>query len=548
VVAEDTQCDKPRPEGRAIFLIMKKLPAVTAYTPEGKVLVAILRGLLRLVHLFMGKKWAVPPRFFHDDPRHYTVTDVLFFAYKYYFKSPKIDTHQGIIGEEYASNHVSAEGVGLYLTHNPPIFSTANIGKNATIERSVTLSVAGDLMPYEWIQPQFCPHLWDDIGDDFFSSDITFANLETPIDAAKPPSLVPEVMLTDMLFNGDETMFSIFNADNFASKTTARIGFDILGTANNHSLDMAEAGVYSTIDFLEKKNIQHLGTAKTREEREKTVIIERNGIRLAFVSYTFSMNQKVNPADKPWLVNHLEVNQPNVDLSVLTQDIAKAKQQNADLVILSLHYGNAYQAYPCPHIVNNTKRIFEECGADIILGGHAHNVQPMAAYPFTCPHTGVEKRGFVIFSLGDFVAYDIFNWCHLPVYLKLEIGLVSGDSLSVIENSPSDKSLRDTKQPIPILSFSRNTEEGGRRAILTKVEAIPVYVCGNYRSRNDRDLRFLDARKTLELIEANKTPPFMTAWNVRELRELMQFYNNFFAKNLVPPTQNDLQVVQSHVK
>jgi Bacterial capsule synthesis protein PGA_cap len=483
---------------------MKKLPIVTAYTSKGKVLVAILRGLLSIVHLFTKKKWAAPPPFFHDDPRHYTTRDLLFFAYKYYFKSPK--------------KSENTEGVEKFFKDNPSIFSIENLGKNTKIERKVTLTVAGDLMPYEWIQPQFCSHLWDDIGDDFFSSDITFANLETPIDVSKPPSLVPEVMLADMLFNGDEAMFSIFNGANFTSKSGRRVGFDILGTANNHSLDMDEAGIYATIDFLEKKDIQHIGTAKSREKRDKTVIVERNGIRLAFISYTFSMNQKKNPADKTWLVNHLEVNQPNVDLSILKQDIAKAKRGGADLVILSLHYGNAYQAYPCAHIVENTKRIFDECGADIILGGHAHNVQPMAAYAFTCPHTGVEKRGFVIFSLGDFVAYDIFNWCHLPVYLKLEITQIPDTRFQILDA----KSRQDTL----------NTEGSLKQTILTKVEAIPVYMCGNYLSQTDRDLRFLDAKKTLGLIENGEIPSFMTAWNVIELRGLMSFYNSFFAKNL----------------
>ncbi|MEY4525735.1 MAG: hypothetical protein RIR57_1105, partial [Bacteroidota bacterium] len=172
------------------------------------------------------------------------------------------------------------------------------------------------------------------------------------------------------------------------------------------------------------------------------------------------------------------------------QDVVKAKQEGANFVILSLHYGNAYQAYPCAHIIENTKRIFEECGPDVILGGHPHNVQPMAAYPFKCPHTGVEKRGFVLFSFGDFVAYDIFNWCHLSVYLKLEISQMS-DVKSQIANTENVKN---------IVARHEATEGASKRTILTKVTAIPVYACGIYRSRTDRELRFLDARKTMDLI------------------------------------------------
>jgi hypothetical protein len=500
---------------------MKKLPAVTAYTPEGKILVTILRGLFSVLHLFVGKKWAVPPSFFQENPLHYTVRDLIFFAYKYYFKSPEKSDY--------------TEGSPFFISDNPLIINEGISGENESVLRKITLTAAGDLMPYEWIQPQFCAQLWDDIGDDFFSSDLTFANLETPIDVSKPPSLVPEVMLSDMLFNGNAAMFSIFNADNFTTKTGKRAGFDILSTANNHALDMGESGVYATIDFLKEKNIRHVGTSKSRENRAKTCIIEQNGIRLAFISYTFSMNTQQNPKDKSWLVNHLEVNTADVDLSVLTADVARAKQDNADIVILSLHYGNAYQAYPNAHIVDNTKRIFDECGADIILGGHPHNVQPMAVFPFICPHSGVEKRGFVLFSFGDFVAYDIFNWCHLPVYLKLEISQLQAASckLQATSNEPSaiSNELLASKKGISRFSGCQKvsyTEGSSLRTILTKVEAVPVYVCGNYRSRKDRELRFLDARKALDLVENGQIPAFMTDWNVRELRGLMQFYESFF--------------------
>ena len=77
-----------------------------------------------------------------------------------------------------------------------------------------------------------------------------------------------------------------------------------------------------------------------------------------------------------------------------------------------------------------------------------------------------------------------------------------------------------------------DTEGSSKRTILTKVEAIPVYTCGVYKSKENKKLRFLDARKTLNLIDKGEKPPFMTAWNVRELTSLMGFYKAFFAKNI----------------
>jgi hypothetical protein len=488
--------------------MLPEIPAVTAYTSQGKALVIALRGLLRGVHIWRGKLWQRAPQYFHEDPRHYTKSDLLFFAYKYYFR-PTLE-----------SDEIAA--VEDFFEQNPPIFS-----KKDNITNEVTLTAAGDLMPYEWVQKRFCPHLWDDIADDFFSSDLTFANLETPLDISKPASLVPEVMLSDMDFNADEEMFELFQGTvdsgqwpvnsgqwtvesgekSVVSKRqgAGQRGFDILSTANNHSLDMGESGVYKTIEYLEGKKIAFTGTARSENERNHFPIIYKNGIKIAFIAYTFSMNQYTNPADKPFLVNHLEVNQPDADLIAIKNDVILARERGAEFVILSLHFSNAYQAYPNAHIVQNAQRIFTECGVDVILGGHAHNIQPMARVDFVCPFSQKPKAGLVIFAFSDFIAYDIFNGCHLSVYLKLKIA----------------KNTDGT---------SRENREGG--VFLSDVEATPVYACGVYRNKNDRDLRLLDARKWLTKIEKEGKPDFMTDWNVKELKSLMAFYDSFFGKNL----------------
>jgi hypothetical protein len=472
--------------------MLPEIPAVTAYTPQGKALVVALRSLLRGVHLWRGKLWTRPPQYFHEDPRLYTKSDLLFFAYKYYFR-PTLESDEKEVVED-------------FFEQNPPVFEP-----QGTIVNEVTLTAAGDLMPYEWIQKRFCPHLWDDIADDFFSSDLTFANLETPLDVSKPASLVPEVMLSDMDFNADEEMFELFQG--FAICKEQEVigkrqgagdrGFDILSTANNHSLDMGESGVYKTIEYLENKNIAFTGTARSLEERANFPIIEKNGIKIAFIAYTFSMNQYTNPVDKPFLVNHLEVNQPDIDLSAIKNDVGLARARGAEFVILSLHFSNAYQAYPNAHIVKNAQRIFDECGVDIILGGHAHNIQPMARYDFTCPFSQKQKAGLVLFAFSDFIAYDIFNGCHLSVYLKLKI--------------------------------AKNTEGV---VFLSNIEAIPVYACGVYRNKNERDLRLLDARKWLLKIEKEGKPDFMTDWNVTELKSLMSFYRDYFEKNISLTTRD----------
>jgi len=59
---------------------------------------------------------------------------------------------------------------------------------------------------------------------------------------------------------------------------------------------------------------------------------------------------------------------------------------------------------------------------DVVLGGHPHNPQPLEYFLFIDPFTGIEKQSTIIYSMGDFVAYDIFKWCHLPLVVKMKIG------------------------------------------------------------------------------------------------------------------------------
>ena len=480
--------------------VWKLFPAVKAFRFRNKFIVVVLRVLLGIMKFFYGKKRAVPPLFFHDDPLRFTFSDVIYFAYKYYLQPPVLDDTGGATIE--------------FFRAHPPDFSDTRIIYSDLLEKkTVTVTTAGDIMPYEWIQKKYCTHLWDDIADDFFSSDIVFANLETPIDLSKPPSLVPEIMLNDMLFNADEEMFSVVHQSAVSHQntipksetrnskfinTTPKKKFDVLSTANNHALDMGEAGISATIRFLKEKNIFPTGTASNAEEKYDFPVIDFDGVRVAFIAFTYSMNKFRNPEGKDWLVNHVEVNQPDTDISLITELVRYAREKrSADFVILGLHFSNAYQVYPGAHILENVKKIFLHSGPDAILGNHAHHIQPSARFDFVCPYTQKQKAGFVNFACGDFIAYDIFNWGHLTQYLKLHI----------------TKGIKNDKTSITFLE---------------NVEFKPVYICGNYKNKNNRDLRLLDAVKLDENIQNKNIPEFLTPYHLKEFKALKTFYETYF--------------------
>jgi hypothetical protein len=379
------------------------LKAVRPYTLKGKVLCSTIVFLCKVVSIFVGKKWRKPLNF-EENPRTMKAKDILYFAYKYYFKPPLVPSSEKIIA--HFENKVNVKQY------------------DKKIGQSIEISIGGDLMPYELIKPDNTARLWDDIGADFFGSDIVFANLETPLDRLKKPSFVPEVMLTNMLFNTDEQTFNIFNGNGRFR------GYDILSVANNHSLDMGEEGLLHTLDFLTEKNIKYVGAVRSESDFAKPQIIEKNGIKIGFIAYTYSLNQFLPPENKPWAVNYLPLNTPNCNIDLIKTQTLTCKQAGADLVVCSLHAGNAYQIYPNQTTVDLYQRVFNECGVDVIAGGHPHNLQPWKYYNFICPFTKREKQGFAIYSLADFIAYDIFTWCHLSAILKIKISRGEDNEIS----------------------------------------------------------------------------------------------------------------------
>ncbi len=373
----------------------------------GKILVGIVRLYYR-IRQWLGKdQWISVWPGHHEDPLKMTFAEKRYLGYKYYFKA--------LIQPEKGSN------LEAYF-HNQNF--QFNMPAGFKPDETITFHAGGDLIPYTSIQTAVCKNIWNHTGDFFFNADIVFANLETPADFSKPCSAAPEVMLHDMYFNADAAMMKIFNGNDQYK------GFDVLSIANNHSLDAGTTGLLDTMRLLQQRNISYCGAALNKEEQHQFPIIERKGIKVAFLAATFSFNKEVLRDDSAWLCNHIELNQSNPDISLLIQQAKIARERGADIIVAALHMGCAYQAYPSMHSVNNIHAICDKAGIDIVIAGHPHHAQPMEIY--ASPATG--KQHFIVYSLGDFVAYDIFKWGHLSMLLKLEIskGLLNGQSFTCI--------------------------------------------------------------------------------------------------------------------
>lgn len=392
-----------------IALNRKKYKPVLHISFLGSVLIWLIRRLFDIRSFFGGKDYDTVLEDHHEDPKWMNWRDHIYFAHKYYYRFP--------------------------LDQRRLVSSLNNSLSEIRVNESsydLSISLGGDLMPYRGINATVCKDLWSEVGGFFFGADIVTANLETPIFLKKPRRAVPEIMLANMYFNGDDEIFSVFNGlGNYK-------GFDLLSIANNHSLDQGLDGLFATMGYLKDCGISYCGASESPNNIDRVPLIERNGIKVGFLGATFSLNDQSLPPGYEWAVNHLPLNKSNPNIEILKQQAHSARLAGADLLIAHLHMGCAYQMQPTAQTITNIRSICESCGLDIVVGNHPHNIQPLEWYKYQDPITGTPRESLICYSLADFVGYDIFKWCHLTLMVKIYIKKVSGKvKLSGIELKPA---------------------------------------------------------------------------------------------------------------
>ena len=201
----------------------------------------------------------------------------------------------------------------------------------------------------------------------------------------------------ETVFAGEAAGYSFFprfNSPDAYAGAIAAAGFDLLTTANNHSNDKNEPGIFRTIDILDQNGISHIGTYKSKEARDEIKLISVNGVSFAFLSYTYGTNGIPLKQGDGWSVNLL-------GRDLIYDDIQRAKALNPDFIIVLPHMGDEYAQQPSDKYREWVRFMFES-GADIVLAGHPHVLQPVTFETVTDPG-GNKRECFADYSLGNFV-------------------------------------------------------------------------------------------------------------------------------------------------
>ena len=318
-------------------------------------------------------------------------------------------------------------------------------------------------------------------------SDLVCANLETPIAES----------------NGDLTKERWrFNSPREFACAARVAGIDVAFTANNHCLDRGLRGLAETLRVLDDYGFRHTGTFADRAAAETPLYVEVNGFKLGLLSYTYGSNawsnreylkdedlwqvnffqrQEVSePAAQAWMKDRnspegrayaeMEAKRHPENLRLdwyertedharerarLAADVARMRQGNPDLVVMSMHAGGQYN----PEATAATKELAEflfKSGVDVIAGSHEHVVHGS-------DFSRLAENKLVAYSLGDFDCLH-GTWVRPPVRTE---GLYPDYSVAwhVYLKRDADGKARITRTDFDVLKIVKGKKDGEIRVV-----------------------------------------------------------------------------------
>ena len=233
-----------------------------------------------------------------------------------------------------------------------------------------------------------------------------------------------ETNFTQGEYSGNET----YNSPLSFAQSVKDMGIDVVSTAHNHSLDYGLEGLKQTKQNLEEIGYRVVGT-KNSIENKNYLIEEVNGIKIAFLSYTygFSNESSITEEEKQYV---------NVfSMEEATQDIQSAKEEGAEYICIMMHWGevNATKAN------EEQKQIAEslvQAGANIIVGSHPSVVQEMEM-----KKNAEGEDCFVAYSLGNYISSLSSENANLEIILDIQLRKDAQNRQSDIRKSKLQTSL-----------------------------------------------------------------------------------------------------------
>ena len=209
------------------------------------------------------------------------------------------------------------------------------------------------------------------------AADIAMTNLETVITTRG--DLFPKHGRNPYYFRGRPELLDILTS----------AGFDVVATANNHTMDYGPEAVDQQAEILEASGIAHAGSGSDLEAASRPVYIRSGEVTLALVSLYIGGGRMAAAAERAGV---FQVRRDDEVLEVVRGPYEEARQQ-ADVVVFSPHWGGNYTEAPSESRRELARELID-LGFDAILGHSAHQLHGMEIY---------DGRP-IIYDMGNFIA------------------------------------------------------------------------------------------------------------------------------------------------
>ena len=352
--------------------------------------------------------------------------------------------------------------------------------------RRISITAVGDLWSQKDLTDDQSKSLWEEVGRQVFSGDVRIGNLEFVIQTTDAPKSRMVHCVSEkggLPMTGD---------DRFGRFTFVSLG-------NNHVNDFSSEGLIQTRHYLDRLGILHAGAGRTDPEQERFLILTRNGIKVALLSYAYTVNGLSMEEGLERGINVVRFNalkDEDYDPSLIHRDIALARERGADLIVCSNHWGLDFECFPPPRLVRRAHDLID-AGVDIIVGHHPHVINPVDIY-----EAKDGRKGLILYSLGNMALFSF------PRAIA-KMGMVADITVEVgIDNT------------------------GARKVLVTACRLMPTYL--SMKTGPDRnEYRILPLFREAERIRQGNPSPYLSTKDTRRILYLEAlFRRRFVQKNL----------------
>jgi len=237
------------------------------------------------------------------------------------------------------------------------------IGRATAQPGTLTVAATGDVLPHSPLWRQAA----NDAGGDGYDFAPMFAEIEPTLAAA---DLAICHLETPIAPEGEEYSTSpLYGVPPQIADAISSAGFDRCSTASNHAFDRGVAGIDRTVEVLLAAGVEQSGMARTEPESHPAPFTV-NGITVSHLSFTYGHNGNYVPPGEDWRA-------PLIEADRVVAEARSAREQGADVVLVSLHWGTEGESEPTAEQRAIADTVTASGAVDLIIGHHTHVLQPI---------------------------------------------------------------------------------------------------------------------------------------------------------------------------